>query len=106
LSNPEQPRLQRHLSGIQVLGIISTVVAIAMIVFSVWQTASVRHLDSQLKQQESLATKIDAVKDALADFKIVVTDAISHDATRIDSLEKRFDIHESNERRFEARSTR
>ena len=90
---------KRHWSAVQIFGILATTAAIALGGVTIWQTSSIRALDAQEKNVEKIGLKIDTVREALSALDTKVTSALTENATKINALEKRYDIHEARERR-------
>lgn len=101
MSDQQQPRndAKKRPATAQIFGIISTCAAIALGGITIWQTASIRHLDAQSASVKELSAKVDGVKEAVNNLDLKVTGALSVNSTKIEALEKRFDTHEARENR-------
>lgn len=81
------------------LAIIGVVASVVLGGVSIWQTATNRALESEIKRVDGVELKIGTLINTVSDFKQTVMSQMSAQGTQLDGLEKRFDIHEARERR-------
>jgi len=102
VSNEQPPKSgngNKRLGPAQVLTIVATVAAITMGGVTIWQTATNRALESEMKRVDRVELSIGTLVATVNDFKQTVMSQMSAQGEKLSGLEKRFDNHERRENR-------
>ncbi len=81
-------------TAIAIVGLVATAVLGGV---SIWQAATNRALESEIKRVDGVELKISDLINVVSDFKQTIMSQMSAQGTKLEGLEKRFDLHEARE---------